>query len=146
LLNEEQKKKLIENTKAKEGDLIVIVKNERREVTNLQLGRIRVEGANIMKKREIIKIDPKRFDFLWIVDFPLFSIDEQNASFIHTTHHPFTAPSNDHQSLLFSVDDPSFIAKNVNGQHYDIVKKKILFNLFKFYLILFKFFSGSKWR
>jgi aspartyl-tRNA synthetase len=38
-----------------------------------------------------LEIDSKRHDFLWIVDFPLFTFDEELGR-IRATHHPFTAP------------------------------------------------------
>eukprot|EP01091_Cochliopodium_minus_P001933 TRINITY_DN11886_c0_g1_i1.p1 TRINITY_DN11886_c0_g1~~TRINITY_DN11886_c0_g1_i1.p1 ORF type:complete len:643 (+),score=154.05 TRINITY_DN11886_c0_g1_i1:162-1931(+) len=121
LLSKEQCESIKKRMNAEEGDLILIVKNERRDVANLQAGRLRIEGANIMKSRGLLTIDPKRFDFWWITDFPLFTIEEDNSSIIKTTHHPFTAPVPEHENLLMTTTDPSEVANNVSGQHYDIV-------------------------
>ena len=55
-----------------------------------------------------------QWDFLWVVDFPLMSYDEEKGSYA-ATHHPFTAPVTEDTGLLDS--DP----KAVRGQHYDVV-------------------------
>src|SRR5207249_8961634 len=61
-----------------------------------------------------LTIDPNRFDFLWVVDFPLLSLDKEQNRW-YSSHHPFTAPVAEDIPLLKT--DP----KKVRGQHYDIV-------------------------
>ena len=59
-------------------------------------------------------IPADRFDFLWVVDFPLLSFDKEQNRW-YSSHHPFTAPVAEDIPLLKT--DP----KKVRGQHYDIV-------------------------
>lgn len=43
------------------------------------------------------------FEFLWIVDFPLFLRNNENGQ-LETAHHPFTAPHPEDMHLLESAD------------------------------------------
>ena len=56
------------------------------DATSKLLGQLRLQ---IAKKENLL--DPDAFEFLWVVDFPLFewNEDEQRWS---SMHHPFTAP------------------------------------------------------
>ncbi|HXN35282.1 MAG TPA: aspartate--tRNA ligase [Opitutaceae bacterium] len=78
------------------------------------LGRIRLEAAALLQARGKITIRPDDWKFLWVVDFPLMSFDEQEKRYV-ATHHPFTAPVPEDIGLLDS--NP----RAVRGQHYDIV-------------------------
>ncbi|MDD3179178.1 MAG: aspartate--tRNA ligase [Opitutaceae bacterium] len=78
------------------------------------LGRIRLEAAQLLVKRSRLTIPADQWNFLWVVDFPLMSYDEEQGRYV-ATHHPFTAPVVEDAALLDS--DP----KAVRGQHYDIV-------------------------
>jgi aspartyl-tRNA synthetase len=61
-----------------------------------------------------LSIPANRFDFLWVVDFPLLSFDKEQNRW-YSSHHPFTAPVA--EDVPFLTTDP----KKVRGQHYDIV-------------------------
>jgi aspartyl-tRNA synthetase len=78
------------------------------------LGRTRLEAAQLLVKRGKLSIPADQWNFLWVVDFPLMSFDEERKSYV-ATHHPFTAPVPEDAALLDS--DP----KAVRGQHYDVV-------------------------
>jgi aspartyl-tRNA synthetase len=78
------------------------------------LGRIRLEAAQLLVKRGKLTIRHDDWKFLWVVDFPLMSFDEESNRYV-ATHHPFTAPVADDVQYLDS--DP----KKVRGQHYDAV-------------------------
>jgi len=78
------------------------------------LGRIRLEAAQLLVKRGKMTIRADQWNFLWVVDFPLMSYDEERGGYA-ATHHPFTAPVTEDAALLDS--DP----KAVRGQHYDVV-------------------------
>lgn len=78
------------------------------------LGRIRLEAAALLQKRGKLSIRHDDWKFLWVVDFPLMSYDEEAKRYV-ATHHPFTAPVAEDAAYLDS--DP----KKVRGQHYDVV-------------------------
>ncbi|KAL4885578.1 tRNA synthetases class II-domain-containing protein [Aspergillus karnatakaensis] len=62
------------------------------------------------------------FDFLWVVDFPLFSPSSESepgqggSAGISSTHHPFTAPKNAADVDLLLTDPTKVVA-----DHYDLV-------------------------
>jgi aspartyl-tRNA synthetase len=78
------------------------------------LGRIRLEAAALLQKRGKLTIRADDWKFLWVIDFPLMSYDEERGGYA-ATHHPFTAPVPEDAAYLDS--DP----KKVRGQHYDVV-------------------------
>jgi len=57
--------------------------------------------------------DPHRFEFCWVLDFPLFEKDADTGA-ITSTHHPFTAPA-------LGSEDLSGDPLSIRAQHYDIV-------------------------
>jgi len=70
---------------AQQGDLLLMAAG-RHDPTARLLGQLRL---NIAKRENLL--DPNRFEFLWVVDFPMFEWleDEHRWEFMH---HPFTAP------------------------------------------------------
>ncbi|MBK8857286.1 MAG: aspartate--tRNA ligase [Opitutaceae bacterium] len=78
------------------------------------LGRIRLEAAQLLVKRGKLTLRPDDWKFLWVIDFPLMSYDEERGGYA-ATHHPFTAPVPEDAAFLDS--DP----RKVRGQHYDVV-------------------------
>ncbi|MCS1410429.1 MAG: Aspartate--tRNA ligase [Verrucomicrobia subdivision 3 bacterium] len=108
-----EKAALVEKLAIEEGDLILFAADEWLNACEI-LGRIRLYCAEILKGRGQLAIDPDRFDFLWITDFPLLSFDKEINRWC-SSHHPFTAPVLEDIPLL--TEDP----KRVRGQHYDIV-------------------------
>jgi aspartyl-tRNA synthetase len=96
-----------------EGDLILFAADQWLNACEI-LGKIRLYCADVLKTQGKLKIDPKQFNFLWVIEFPLLGFDrEQNRWY--SSHHPFTAPVAEDIPLLKA--DP----KKVRGQHYDIV-------------------------
>jgi aspartyl-tRNA synthetase len=96
-----------------EGDLILFAADQWLTACEI-LGKIRLYCAEVLKGQGKQVIPADRFDFLWVVDFPLLSFDrEQNRWY--SSHHPFTAPVEEDISML--TTDP----KKVRGQHYDVV-------------------------
>ena len=73
------------------------------------LGQLRL---NIAKRENLL--DPNRFEFLWVVDFPMFDWleDDKRWEFMH---HPFTAPLESDADRLES--DPG----SVRARAYDMV-------------------------
>ena len=78
------------------------------------LGRIRLEAANLLQARGRMKLRPDDWKFLWVIDFPLMTYDEDTKRHV-ATHHPFTAPVAADAALLESAPE------KVRGQHYDVV-------------------------
>lgn len=96
-----------------EGDLILFAVGEWTMACEI-LGRIRLYAAEILKAQSKLTIPENRYDFLWVVDFPLLSFDKEQNRW-YSSHHPFTAPVPEDIPLLTS--EP----RKVRGQHYDIV-------------------------
>ena len=111
--NDVEKKALVEKLKIEEGDLILFAADQWLNACEI-LGRIRLYCADVLKGQGKLTIPTDRFDFLWVVDFPLLSFDKEQNRW-YSSHHPFTAPVEDDIPLLKS--EP----KKVRGQHYDIV-------------------------
>jgi aspartyl-tRNA synthetase len=112
-LSEAEKNALKTRLAIEEGDLILFAADQWLNACEI-LGKIRLYCADVLKSQGKLTIDPKRFDFLWVIEFPLLGFDrEQNRWY--SSHHPFTAPVAEDIPLLKT--DP----KKVRGQHYDIV-------------------------
>ena len=101
------------NLAIEEGDLILFAADQWLNACEV-LGEIRRYCANVLKEQGKLTIDANRFDFLWVVDFPLLSFDKEQNRW-YSSHHPFTAPVAEDIPLLKT--DP----KKVRGQHYDVV-------------------------
>lgn len=96
-----------------EGDLILFAADQWLVACEI-LGKIRLYCADVLKQSGKLAIPADRFDFLWVVDFPLLSFDKEQNRW-YSSHHPFTAPVAEDIPLLKT--DP----KKVRGQHYDVV-------------------------
>ncbi|MBN2507901.1 MAG: aspartate--tRNA ligase [Verrucomicrobia bacterium] len=96
-----------------EGDLILFAADSWLNACEI-LGKIRLYAADVLKSTGRLSLPPDRFDFLWVIDFPLLSFDKENNRW-YSSHHPFTAPVPEDLPLLRT--DP----RKVRGQHYDCV-------------------------
>ena len=111
--SEAEKAALTTKLAIQEGDLILFAADQWLNACEI-LGKIRLYCADVLKTQGKLVIDPKQFNFLWVIEFPLLGFDrEQNRWY--SSHHPFTAPVQEDIPLLKT--DP----KKVRGQHYDIV-------------------------
>ena len=111
--NESEKAALTKKLAIAEGDLILFAADQWLTACEI-LGKIRLYCADVLKGQGTLTLPADRFDFLWVVDFPLLSFDKENNRW-YSSHHPFTAPVAEDIALLKT--DP----KKVRGQHYDIV-------------------------
>lgn len=84
--NEEQLSNLLTTMKAEDNDLLLFVSDTSYEVVCSSLAAIR---NHLGKELELY--DPTTFDFLWVVDFPMFEFDEETDRY-YAVHHPFTRP------------------------------------------------------
>jgi aspartyl-tRNA synthetase len=96
-----------------EGDLILFAADQWLTACEI-LGKIRLYCADVLKGQGKLVVPADRFDFLWVVDFPLLSFDKEQNRW-YSSHHPFTAPVAEDVPMLKT--DP----KKVRGQHYDVV-------------------------
>jgi aspartyl-tRNA synthetase len=94
---------------AKAGDLILMVADSKRKVACAALGAVRSRLG-----KDLDLCDPKAFEFAWIVDFPMFEYNEEEAKW-DTAHHMFTMPQEKYHETLES--DPG----SVKGDLYDLV-------------------------
>jgi aspartyl-tRNA synthetase len=78
------------------------------------LGRIRLESAALLQKRGKLEIKADDWRFLWVIDFPLMTYDEEAKRYL-ATHHPFTSPVPEDIGFLDTAPE------KVRGQHYDVV-------------------------
>jgi aspartyl-tRNA synthetase len=111
--NETEKAALIAKLKIEEGDLILFAADQWLNACEI-LGKIRLYCADVLKAQGKLTIPADRFDFLWVVDFPLLAFDKEQNRW-YSSHHPFTAPVA--EDIPFLTSDP----KKVRGQHYDVV-------------------------
>lgn len=100
--------KIAEVFSAKAGDLILLCADSD-DVVFDSLGALRCEVA----RRENL-IDPNKYEFLWVVDFPLLEWDEETNRF-YAKHHPFTMVKDEDIELLET--NP----KKARAKAYDIV-------------------------
>ncbi|MFB5087978.1 aspartate--tRNA ligase [Psychrobacillus sp. PGGUH221] len=99
---------LIETLEATAGDLLLFVADKKSVVADA-LGALRMKLG-----KDLQLIDESRFEFLWVVDWPLFEYDEKEGRY-YAAHHPFTRPFDEDLALMDS--EPS----KVRAQAYDLV-------------------------
>jgi aspartyl-tRNA synthetase len=81
--------------RAKQGDMLLITTGATKKAQKA-LGDLRLEIGSQMGLR-----DKNKFAALWVVDFPMFSYDEENQSWTFE-HHPFTSPKPEHIDKIFT--------------------------------------------
>jgi aspartyl-tRNA synthetase len=89
-----------------DGHILFLVPGEFENVSDA-LGALRIELAN-----ELNLIEKNRYEFLWVVDWPLLEYNEDEKRF-YAKHHPFTAPVN--------PEDLKTNPKQAMAKAYDIV-------------------------
>ena len=85
-LTEEEKANLYQALCAETGDVLLLVSDADWVKACTALGQVRLD---IARKHDMI--DSKKFNFLWVVDFPLFEYSEEEGRWM-AMHHPFTLP------------------------------------------------------
>ncbi len=101
------REELIERNGSKAGDVIYFIADTAVEAPKLA-GQIRTEVANRLKL-----IDDSRFEFCFIVDFPMYERDDDGK--VIFTHNPFSMPQGGLDALLNK--DP----EEILAYQYDIV-------------------------
>lgn len=77
--------KLTVSLQLEENDLVLFVADTL-EVANNTLGALRTRIA-----KELDMVDNSKFNFLWVVDWPMFEWSEEEERYM-SAHHPFTLP------------------------------------------------------
>lgn len=107
-LNNDTSKILIENYDVQENDLILMI-SDKREICNFALGALRIQIA-----KEMNLIDQSKFNFLWVINWPLFEYSEEEERYV-AAHHPFTSPKDGDEDLM--LNNP----EKCRAKAYDIV-------------------------
>ncbi len=104
----QQLKEISDSMGAVCGDLILIASGRNKVVFD-SLGFLRRHVAE-----EMGLLDDEKFNFLWVVDFPLFELDEETGRY-QAMHHPFTSPKDEDAHLLKTAPEKA------RANAYDIV-------------------------
>ena len=101
-------KEIMKITKAKNGDSIFFSCNKENEVLKL------VSSARDKIARDLKLINEDTFAFCWIVDYPMYEIDEKTNK-ISFSHNPFSMPQGDESKIDLSKP------LEIKAYQYDIV-------------------------
>ncbi len=107
-MTEEEMSALISAMNAEAGDLLLFTADRFKTAVEV-LGQIRLSLA-----KELDLIPEGKFNFLWVVDFPVFEWSDEQNRFL-AMHHPFTMPYEEDLDLIFT--DPA----KARAKAYDIV-------------------------
>ncbi len=101
-------KELMKNCNAEIGDSVFLACGKEKEIEKiLSIARVKIgEDLNIVEKN--------CFAFCWIVDYPMFEIDENTKKIIFS-HNPFSMPQGDVKNLNFQKP------LDIKAYQYDIV-------------------------
>ena len=115
-----QMQKIRERTRAGENDLLMLATwagepqgHRPEETVYLACGQLRLHCAQKFNDRHKL-LDPKNFQFLWVVDFPMFEWDDEERRW-NAAHHPFTSVHDEDLDKL--VADPA----RCRAKSYDVV-------------------------
>ncbi len=96
---EEDLNEIIKRTDLKVGDVVFFGAGDKKRVLDY-MGRFRIYLA------ELMNIIPKdRFEFVWVVDFPMFEIEEGR---IKALHHPFTMPKDLNKKNIEEIESIAY--------------------------------------
>lgn len=107
-ITKDQFNDIVEKTNAKKDDLLLFVA-DKEKTTNVSLGQLRLY---LGKELDLIK--KGAWEFLWVVDFPMFEYSEEEKRYM-SMHHPFTSPKE--MSIKYLDNETSELKSNA----YDLV-------------------------
>ena len=105
---EETLRRALTMGKVGEADLLLMVSGDPIKASTL-LGHLRLELAAKAKL-----LDPSRYEFAWVVNFPLLEWDDTDRRYV-SMHHPFTAPVDEDVKKLEERPEA------VRAKSYDLV-------------------------
>ncbi|MGL5972346.1 MAG: aspartate--tRNA ligase [Oscillospiraceae bacterium] len=109
-LTDDEKEYIRKATKATTGDTILIVADTENSVVYDALGSLRLKIAT-----KYCLYNKDDFDFLWVIDFPMFEYDKEDKRY-YAKHHPFTSPKDECLSMLDEENK-----ENIKAKAYDLV-------------------------
>jgi aspartyl-tRNA synthetase len=108
--NEDKLKEIATFCKAEAGSLIFLMAGAETR-TRKAMSELRLEMGNRLGLR-----NPDEYKPLWVIDFPLFELDEEANRWV-ARHHPFTSPKPEHIEWMNDLSKYADIKANA----YDIV-------------------------
>lgn len=108
-LTDEERKELIKIADLQIGSVLFFIADKKELKVALNAGQIRSELG-----RKLELIDQNKFEFCFIVDFPMYEYDEELEKYIFT-HNPFSMPQGGMDSLLNKKPE------DILAYQYDIV-------------------------
>ena len=109
VVSEDELNNLKDNLGLENGDLVLIVADQKRQVVKVSLGALRCKLG-----RDLGLIKEGHYELLWVTEFPSFEYSEEEGRYM-ACHHPFTAP------LDSDVDKLLTDKGNCYSKAYDIV-------------------------
>ncbi|MCJ7839935.1 aspartate--tRNA ligase [Lederbergia sp. NSJ-179] len=106
--SETEQQEFCQELSAEPGDLILFVADKKSVVADA-LGALRLKLG-----KDLHLIDEAAYNFLWVVDWPLFEYDEEAGRY-SAAHHPFTMPVRE------DIDKLETNPADVRAQAYDLV-------------------------
>jgi aspartyl-tRNA synthetase len=120
-MSQEELDSIGDRLKLEEGDIIFVVADKPDTVLSV-LGKLRLEIA-----RRYIKIDKNRWEFLWIMEFPLFEYNPEEEK-IQAMHNIVTQPFEEDIPKLdegfksnLPIDNPEHSWRKIRARQYDLV-------------------------
>lgn len=107
-LNDEEKQTLKQYLDLKDGDVVLMVA-DKKSVAEVALGAVRKKLGE-----ELGLIDPNKYSFAWITEFPMYEFSEEENRWV-SAHHPFTAPRDE------DIDKLTSDQANCYSRAYDLV-------------------------
>lgn len=107
-MNEEIYANFIKEFEVENGDLLFFVA-DKKDICNASLAFLR----NTLGK-ELGLIDPNKFEYCWITNWPSFEWNEDEQRYI-AAHHPFTCPKDEFKDMLLTAPEKCY------SKCYDIV-------------------------
>ena len=92
---------IIERTELEVGDVVFFGAGDKKTVLDY-MGRFRIF---IAEHEKMNLIDENRFEFVWVVDFPMFEVEDGK---VKALHHPFTMPKDTDKENVEEIESIAY--------------------------------------
>ncbi|MFA6191960.1 MAG: aspartate--tRNA ligase [Sulfurimonas sp.] len=92
---------IIERTELQVGDVVFFGAGDKKTVLDY-MGRFRIF---IAEHEKMNLIDKDRFEFVWVVDFPMFEVEDGR---VKALHHPFTMPKDTDKENIEEIESIAY--------------------------------------